>query len=329
MIELMRRCGQAACGVLALAALAGEAPGAPAEAYPRQPVRLVVPYAAGAQVDTIARLVSTRLADALGQPVVVDNRPGASGNIAFEAVAKAAPDGHTLLIAGQTLTMLPSVMGSRAVDPAKAFTAVTKVCTMPMVFAVNAALGINTLGELIARARSEPGRIAYTTGGSGSSPHLAAALLWSRAGVELTHVPYSNAVRGVTDVLTGEASVSASVLGAWLPYVNDPRAKLLAVGSAKRSPLVPGVPTVEESGFPGYEMSAWIGIFVPAGTPSAVTARLQREIAAIVRQPDVRERLTAMGTEPIGGASETFAAEIRSELVGWPAIVRAAGIQPE
>jgi len=309
--------------------LCAEASAADSAPYPTRPIRLVVASTAGGTADTIARLVGDRLEEMLGQPVVIEDRPGASGNIASEIVARAAPDGYTLLVMPVTVTILPSTLGATAVDPVRAFAPITKLMNQPILIVANPAVGVNTLAELIARARREPGRIAYGTSGVATTPHLAGALLWTRAKVEMLHIPYANAGQDVKDAVAGEVSVALTFLGRTEPLVRSGQLKALAVTSRSRVAAFPDVPTVAESGYPGFEMTSWYGLVAPAGTPRAIIDQLHVAVTRILKSPAVHRKLVAMGTEPAGSSPDEFAAEIRDSLQRWPAIVKAAGIRAE
>jgi tripartite-type tricarboxylate transporter receptor subunit TctC len=296
--------------------------------WPTRPIHLVVPFAAGTFVDVISRVVGSKLEEAVGQPVVIDNRPGASGNIASELVAKASPDGYTLLNGGVFVTMLPALYGPRAVDPA-AFVPITRMTNAPMVIVVHPSLGVKTLADLAALARTKPGRIAYATSGIGTTPHLAAALWSQRAGVELLHVPYANTNAALKDVLSGEVPVLFTFLGTVEGFLRSDQLKALAVTSAKRDPGWATIPTVAEQGYPGFDVATWSGLLAPAGTPPEVVDRIYREVAKILQQSEVREKILAMGNEPIGNTPDQFAAEIRADVPRWKEVAAKAGIRAE
>ncbi len=309
-----------AAGMPLVAHAVGPAP------YPNRPIHLIVPFTAGNQLDVFARLIGDRLAESTGQPVIVENRPGASGNAASEAVSKAPPDGYTLLVSGVLITLLPQTYGSRAVDPVVAFAPITRLAQQPIVIAANPSLNVNTLAELIALARREPGRIAYATSGVGTAQHIAMTMLSQRAGIELLHVPFANSGQLVASVLSGEVPIAMSFPGTVEPHVNAGRLKALAVTSAHRAAAWPDVPTVAESGFPGFEVQSWAGVLAPAGTPPEIIDRLHREIVRILRTPEVRSAFLAQSAEPVGNTPEEFAAEIKSSVARWAPVIKAAGI---
>jgi len=321
---LCRAAFLAVAAALALASVG--APAAEAPAWPTRPVRIVVPFAAGTFVDVLSRLIGEKLARALGQPVLIENRPGASGTIAAEWVAKSPADGYTLLNGGVFLTVLPAIHAPNAVEPT-AFVPITRLTNAPMLIVVHPSLKVTTLGELVALARRTPGHIAYATSGIGTTPHLAAAMLVQRAGIDMLHVPYANTGAALKDVMSGEIPVMFTFPGTVEGQVRSRQLVPLAVTSAKRDPALPDVPTVAEQGFPGYEAATWTGLLAPAGTPSDVIDRLYRECARIVADSEVRERLIAMGNEPVGNTPAEFAAEIKAEAPRWKEIADKAGIR--
>ena len=311
---------------LLLAIEAGPAPAAESEPYPSRPIRLVVPAAPGA-ADFAPRLLGRKLSEALGQPVVVENRPGAAYNVASDHVAKSAPDGYTILYTGSVITILPSVMGAAAVDPSTAFVPIAKVLRVPMLIVANRSLGVNTLPELLARARMEPGRIAYASPGIGTVPHLTASVIAREAGVELMHVPYANSNQAIKDVVSGEVPVYLNFIGNLEAHIRTGNLVPLAVAGAQRIRWYPDLPTVAELGYPEAAADPWSGFVAPAGTPREIIDRLNLEINRVLAQPDVREQLAGQGMEPLGSTPEQLGADVRAALARWPAIVRAAGIR--
>jgi tripartite-type tricarboxylate transporter receptor subunit TctC len=295
--------------------------------YPNRPIRIVVPFAAGTQLDLTGRIVAAKLADALGQPVVVDNRPGASGNIGSDAVAKAAPDGYTLLLTGSFITSLPSTMGSRAVDPITAFAPISKISEPPMMIVVNPSLNVNSLDELVALARKAPGRIAYSTPGVGTSQHLAATMLQQRTGIELLHVPYANGGQALNDVVSGVVPVYFSYIGVVESFLRSGQLKALAVATGNRASNWPDVPTVAELGYKEFALTSWNCVLAPAGTSPEIIERLHGELARIVQQPDVRSQFLMMGSEPMSNTPEQFSVELRAAVARWSDVARLAGIR--
>ena len=327
----LRLIARAMSAGLAAAALCWASPAQPADVlpYPSRPIRIVVPFAAGSQIDIVARLVGGKLSERLGQPVFVDNQPGASGNIGSEIVAKAPADGYTLLLTGSVITLLPSTMGSRAVDPVLSLVPITKLCEPPIVIVANPSLKVDTLDELISLARRQPGKIAYATAGVGSVQHLTASVLARKAGIDMLHIPYANGGQALKDVVQGEVPVYFTFLGPIDGYLRTGQLKALAVESSRRIKAWPDIPTVVELGYEEASADPWNAVLAPAGTPAEVIDLLYREFANIVQQPDVRERFWQMGMEPLAPPPAEFAAEVRKALKRWPPIARDAGIRPD
>ena len=294
--------------------------------YPNRPIRLVVSFSPGGTSDTLARMLGEHLEAAFGQPVVVENRPGASGNVASDLVARAAPDGYTLLVAANAITILPSTHGDRAVDPVRAFAPVARLVTQPILIATSASLPVATLPQLIALARAEPGRLAFASPGVGTTDHLAAAMLFRRANADLLHVPYANNAAEIKDLVQGEVKVAFITLGAVRPFLATGQLKALAVTTSQRVAAFPDVPTVAESGFPGYEVTSWYGVLAPAGTPPEAIDRLYREIARVLQLPAVREKIVALGAVPTVNTPEQFGEELKTLVRLWAPVVEAAGI---
>jgi tripartite-type tricarboxylate transporter receptor subunit TctC len=318
------------CAALALcpaAAVRAEADLDEAPDYPARPLKLIVSFPAATAVDALARTIAARLAAALDQPVVVENHPGEAGGIGTALAAAAAPDGYTLAIIGAGATIHPSLR-ARAVDPVRAFAPVIQLTTQPVIVVAHPSLGANSLGEVIALARTRPGRLAYSTPGVGTPTHIAAELLARRAGVVWLHVPHSGPGQPLSDVLSGEVPLSFTLLGAAQAYLRDARLRALAVTARQRIDALPGVPTIAESGYPGFEVTAWHGIVAPAGTPRPIIARLHFECAVILRDADVVARLRALGMEAAPGTPVAFRERIGSEVAHWKDVVDRAGIRP-
>lgn len=319
----------AACVASAAALAPSVANAADAGAYPNRAIRIVVPFAAGSQIDIVARLVGGKLGDALGQPVVIENRPGASGNIGSEIVAKAAPDGYTLLLTGSLITLLPSTLGSVAVDPVKSFAPITKLAEPPIVIVANPSLNVHSLPELAALAAQRPGKISYATAGIGTVQHLVATVIARKAGIDIVHVPYANTGQALKDVIAGEVSLYFAFLGPTDPYLKSRQLDLLAVASNRPIPAWPNTPTVVELGYREAAADPWNGVLAPAGTPPEIVDLLYRVLARIVQQPDVRELFAQMGMEPLAPPPDKFSAEIRDAVLRWRPIATAAGIAPK
>lgn len=306
-------------------------PGASAQtaepvAYPSRPITIVVPFGAGTQADTTARLVGGKLATSLGQPVVVENVPGASGNLGGQQVVRSKPDGYTLLFSGSLITLLPITMGAAAVDPVASYAPVAKLAEPPVVIVVNASFGETTLAGLLERAKRTPGGIAYATAGVGSIQHLAMSLIARKADAPMLHVPYVSTAQAIKDVLAGEVPVYVSFLGPLNVYLASGQLRAIAFLRASRVAAFPDVPTIVELGFPEAVMAPWNGVLAPSGTPPAVVDKLNAELSRIVALPDVRERFAQMGMEPMSPSPGAFAAEIRESVARWPQVIRDSGV---
>jgi len=324
------RRASALLAALALMPLAGAAAASGAETFPDKPLRLVVPFTPGGTTDILARLVGQKLGDALGQTVVVDNRPGAGGNIGADAVAKAAPDGYTLLM-GTLGTQVTNqfIYARMPYDSARDFAPVTLVANSPNVLMTNATLPVSSVADVIALAKREPGKINYASTSTGGSPHLSGELLDSMAGIKMQHVPYKGAAPAMTDLLAGQVNLMFDNLPSALAQIQSGKVKALAITGKQRSPILPKVPTVRESGLPGYEVNSWFGLLAPAGTPADRINKLQQAVAKALAQPEVRQRIEQLGAEPGGDGPAAFAAVIRADTTKWSAVIRQAGIQAQ
>jgi tripartite-type tricarboxylate transporter receptor subunit TctC len=302
-----------------------------AQPYPAHSIRLVVGFAPGGAADLVARTLQEPLQRSLGQPIVVDNRPGAGSSIAAEYVAKAAADGYTLLIASPSSILVnPLLSPGNPFDPLKDLAPVSKVTASPLVVAVNPALGVASLRELIALAKKNPGKLNYATSGNGSAPHMAAVLFRRVAGIDIVHVPFKGGAPAVQSVLAGDTQLSFATPPSVLPLVQAGRLRALAVTSRERTPLVAGVPGMAEAGLPDYEISFWYGFFVPAATPAEVTRRLYAATSEALRAPSVGQALARDGTEVSGSASPAdFAAFLKSEAPVWARLVKESGAKAE
>jgi tripartite-type tricarboxylate transporter receptor subunit TctC len=303
---------------------------AAAQSYPSKPIRLIVPFAAGGGNDNVARLVGKRLADGLGQPVLVDNRPGAGGVVGAELAAKSAPDGYTLFLGGVgSHAINPNLHEKLPYDPIKDFAPVALLAQAPLVLVVHPSVPANSVAELTAYARAHPGKLNFASNGNGSSSQLAAVMFDSMAGVEMVHVPYKGLSPALADLLSGQVQLMFSSVVAILPHIKAGKLRGLAVTGAKRLASLPELPTIAESGLPGYEASSWYGILAPAGTPREIVARLNAELTKALEQPEVRASLLAEGAEPVGGSPEAFAAHIRAEKERLGKLIRDAKIRLE
>ena len=312
--------------VAAASALAQPAP-KPGGVYPSKPVRVIVPFAPGGSNDIMGRLVAQRLGESTGQTFIVDNRPGAGGIIGTEIVAKAQPDGYTLLVMSATLTVNPSLQRKLPYDTLKDLAPITNIAAAPLMLVVHPSVPARSVAELLAYARAQPDKLNFGSGGPGSTPHLAGEMLKSMARVRMTHVPYKGGGPALTDLVGGQIQLMLENIPSTLPHVKVNRLRALAVTGPKRSPLVPEVPTLSEAGVQGYELVGWNGLFAPAGTPRNIVAYLQGETARALSQPEVKERLSALGAEGVGNTPAEFSAFVRAELKKWAQVVRDANIK--
>jgi len=295
-------------------------------AYPSRPIRFIVPGAAGSAPDIRARFIAPKLADALGQPVVVDNRPGAQGNIGAREAARSAPDGHTILMGGSLLLMSDLLTPDPSFAGMRAFVPVTSVSASPLVFVSSATLGARTLADVVALARSAPGRISYASVGPGSLQQLTASSLEGAAGIRLLEVPYKSQALEVPDLISGQIATSLAYYSVLAPHLQSGRVRALAVASQRRLSVLPDVPTFAEAGFPGVEGKGWMGVMVPVGTPEPIVRRLHKELSRILLAPDAVEQWLASGGEPGGHTPEEFSAAIREEFERWRKLIDERGI---
>jgi tripartite-type tricarboxylate transporter receptor subunit TctC len=309
-----------------IAALVAVAACASAQNYPNKPIRLVVPFPAAGTTDILAREVGQRLSVTLGQPVVIDNRPGAGGNIGADIVAKSAPDGYTLLMATVgTHAINASLYSKMPYDHIKDFTPVVLVAGVPNVLEVTPSLPVKTVADLIKLAKEKPGQINFASSGNGTSIHLSGELFKSMAGVDMTHVPYKGSAPALVDLVGGQVQVMFDNVPSSIEQIKAGKLRAVAVTSAQRSPALPDVPTIAESGLPGFEASAWFGIVAPAGTPAAVVNRINADVNQWLHTPQAEEKLRAQGAIALGGTPEQFAAHIRAETEKWAKVVKASG----
>jgi tripartite-type tricarboxylate transporter receptor subunit TctC len=299
--------------------------------YPSKPVRIIVPSSPGNSSDIMARLIADKLSQTWGQPVLVENRPGADGRIGAEVVAKSAPDGHTLFIPNAgVITINPALFAKMSYDPVKDFAPVTQVATIVIVLAAHPSLAANSVGELVALAKAKPGALHYASAGNNAGiPYLAGALLRDKAGIDVVHVPYKANAQAQQDLLGGQIQFMYDTLAATLPHAKSGRLKVLAVVGSQRSPVLPEVPTLTQAGYPGTEGDAWAGLLAPGGTPRAVVEKIHADVVAVLQQAEVRERLTALGLNVIGNKPDEFAAVIKADTAKWAAVIRANNIKAE
>jgi len=299
---------------------------ASAQSYPNRAIRLVVPFPAAGTTDILARAAAQKLTEAFGQSVVVDNRPGAAGNIGSDLVAKSAPDGYTLLMGTVgTHAINPSLYSKMPYDHVKDFVPVVLVAGVPNVLVVNPALPVNSVADLIKLAKDKPGQINFASSGSGTSIHLSGELFKTMAGVDITHIPYKGSSPALTDLMGGQVQIMFDNLPSALPQIKAGKLRAIAVTSLKRAPVLPDVPTISESGLPGFEASSWFGVLAPAGTPAPIVARINAEVNKWLQSTDARERLLSQGAEAAGGSPEQFANHIRAESEKWAKVVKASG----
>jgi tripartite-type tricarboxylate transporter receptor subunit TctC len=317
-----RRFGSVAAALLLASTAQAQAPAAAPDAYPSKMLRLVVPYTAGGTGDIVGRLMGHKLAEVLGQQVLIDNKPGAGGNIGAENTVRSAPDGYTAVITSTSLASNPSLQKKMSFDPLKDLVAVSQCCGVPMVLVVNPALPIRSVAELIAYAKANPGKLNFSSSGIGTSSHLAAELFKVSAGVDLTHVPYKADAQALPDLLAGNVSLMFMFQTTALPQIKAGKLRALAVSTAKRSPLLPELPTVAESGVPGYDFNSWFGLFVPANTPKPVVDKLAAAAAKAVQSPDLNARLLDQGFVPVGDTPAEFSRFFSGEVAKWARVQR-------
>lgn len=316
------------CGALAGSLLVAVSEARAAGGYPLKPIRIVCPFPPGGGLDFVSRTIGEKLAERLGQPVVVDNRPGASGSIGAGIVAKAAPDGYTVLFASSsTMAVNPALQRLPYKTIIRDFAPVSLVSRVSYVLVVHPSVPAKSVAELIRLAKSQPGRINYASSGTGSASHLAMELFKNMAGVDLTHIPYKGSAPAVIELIGGQVQAGFNNLIPALPHVKSGRLRALGVSGPARSAAMPEVPTIAESGLPGYEALQWYGVLLPARAPRVIIDRLHQEIGAILQLPEVRERLTHEGGDVIGGTPEQFAGHIEREIAKWTKVVNAADIR--
>ncbi len=316
------------CAVLAVLCCLPATSSALAQGYPDRPIRIVVPFAAGGGSDVVGRAIAQKLSEKLGQSVVVENRTGAGGSLGATQVARAPADGYTLLLGSSSeIAQYPNVAANVPYDPQRDFTPIALIATVPLALTVSAALPVKTVPELLDRARANPGKLNYGSAGPGSSTHLAMVLLTSMTGTTMTHVPYRGSAPVVTDLIAGNLQLAIPTMSAVLPHAGGGKLKILAVSTARRAMALPEVPTIHESGVPGYATGLWTGLLAPANTPAAIVARLHAAVSEALASPDLKETLAGQGAEQSGGKPEQFAEEIRRELAVWRDLVKQTGIR--
>lgn len=301
-------------------------PSAASQNYPTKPIRLIVPFAPGGGTDILARVIGQKLGESMGQQVVVDNRAGAGGNLGAELAATANPDGHTILMVSASYAVNASLY-KLAFDPFKDLVAVTQVASVPFVLVAHPSLAANSVKELIALAQARPGQLNYASSGNGSSPHLAGELFAMMTGTKMVHIPYKGGAPALAEVIGGQVQLLFNTVIQSLPQLKAGKLKAIAVGSPKRSSALPEVPTIAESGVPGYDVTNWFGVLAPGATPKPIVLRLNTEIVQHLRSADLRARLAAEGADPVGSTPAEFERVIRSDIEKYTRIVKAAGIR--
>ena len=312
-----------------VALLALAAPAGAQTAYPQKPIRMVVPFPPGGGTDILARLFGQKMSETLGQQVIIDNRGGAGGTIGTDIAAKAPPDGYTLILVSGSHAINPGLYPKLPYDSVNDFAPITQLATSPGILVVNPSLPVKSVKDLIALARAKPGQINYASAGSGTPPHLAGELFKVMAKIDMVHVPYKGNAPAFTDVIGGQVSLIFPTMPSAMPFIKSGRLRPIAVTSAKRSPAAPDIPTIAESGLPGYEATSWYGILAPARTPREIVARLHEVLVSIIGSPDMKDKLAAQGLDPVGNTPQQFAAVIKSEIAKWAKVVKASGAKPE
>jgi tripartite-type tricarboxylate transporter receptor subunit TctC len=319
-----------AIAVFVVALVPQSASAADAQSWPTKPVRMVIPFPPGGTTDILGRVAAQKLSEAIGQQVVPDNRPGASGNIGTEQVAKAPPDGYTLLTApGSTLTIHPSLYAKLGFDPLKDFAPITILAGVPNLLVVHPSLPVRNVKELIAIAKAKPDQLNYASTGAGQSTHLSMELFKNMAGVKIVHVPYKGSAPAVTDLLGGHVPMMFDNMPSALPHVKAGKLRALGVSTVKRSATAPDVPTVAESGLPGFDVTVWFAVLAPAATPREIIERANRILVKALQASDVRERLASQGAEPVGNTPEQVTAQMKTDLAKWAKVIKAADIKIE
>ncbi len=300
-----------------------------AQTYPNRPLRFIVPYAAGGNGDIVARILAQRLTGQIGQQIVIDNRGGAGGNIGAELAARAAPDGYSIMLGTNTHVINMSLFPKLGYDIQRDFAPVSRTTSAPMVLIIHPSLPAKSIRELIALAKAHPNKLNYATGGSGSSAHVITELFRSMAGVQLTHVAYKGVAQGTTDLIAGQIQMQFNSPATALAHMQAGRVRALGISTAARSSAAPGLPTIAESGLPGFDASIWQGVFVPARTPADMIARLNREFVAVLNAADIKEQLRVQGLDSLPSTPEQFGAFVREEIAKWAKVIKISGAKAE
>ena len=302
---------------------------AQAQPYPSKPIRIIVPYAAGGPSDLFARAVSQLLTEAWGQPAVIDNRPGNSGNVGVAVAAKSPADGYTVTTVSLAFAVAPALDNKLGYDPVKDLAPISLLASINNILVVHPALPVKSVKELIAFAAARPGQVTFASGGAGGAQHLSGELFASMANLKLTHIPYKGSAPGLTALIGGETMIGFADMVITLPHVKSNRLRALAVTGPQRARMVPELPTIAEAGMPGYAVTAWFGLLAPAATPHDIVTRISAEVQKGFKTPQMQERFSAMGADPVGNSPEQFAAFLKTEMAKWARVVKAAGIRGE
>lgn len=328
-LHLSSRCIRRALLAVPLALSSLLAAPAMAQSYPSKPLVMVVPFPPGGPTDLVARVLAQKMSEQMGQSIVIDNKPGANGNIAAAAVSKAAADGYTLLYNTSSITLSPALYKSLTYDVQKHLSPVALTAVVPLALVVNPSVPVNNVREFIAYAKANPGRLSYGSAGNGNVTHLAAYQLVASQGIDATHVPYRGSAPADVDLVAGQIQFMTDTINSVMPFVREKKLKLLAMTTSRRVSLFPETPTLAETVMPGFEAGAWQGLMVPAGTPAAVVQRLNTEVSKALNSAEVREKLAVQGAEPLGSTPEEYGAYIRRELARWAGVVKATGVTLE
>ncbi len=297
-----------------------------AQSFPSRPIRIYVGFTAGSSIDVVVRIIGQKLNELWGQPVIIENRLGAGGNVAADAVAKATPDGHTLLSPNAGLAISAAFYRKLPYDAVTDLRPITQIAAQPHILAVNNDLPAKTVKELIALAKAKPGQLSFASGGPGNSDHMAGELFKYMAGIDIVHVPYKGGNQALNDTISGQVAMYFPGVPVALPMIKSGRVRAFATTGPKRLPALPDVPTVAEAGIPGYEVILWYGLLGPAGLPKELAARIHADVARVLKMPDVQERLAGLGVEPVGSPPEAFDAFLKSEIAKWQKVKKATGL---
>jgi tripartite-type tricarboxylate transporter receptor subunit TctC len=324
LIACMKSLGRVFCVAAAFASW--QAWAAAAAPYPDRPVKLIVAFPPGGGTDIVARIVAQRLTMMWGQPVVVDNRPGASGNMGFGMLAKSPADGYTLGVTTPEQVIAPSLYHDLPFNVLTSFTPITMMARLPLILVAGNSFAPNTMDEVIALAKANPGKVNFASTGIGGPAHLAVELLMKQAGVKMTHIPYKGSAPAYTDLMSGQVQLLSNNIVSTMPFIQAGKLKALAVTSAQRSPIAPDVRTVAESGLPGFDVNVWYGLLAPTGTPAAIITKINHDVQKVLQEPDVRKQILAQGAQPVGDSPEHFGQTMKHEVQMWADVIRSSNI---